>query len=1053
MPEDKRTEDKSNFVAETETEMLLMAYQADQGTPSDVWYVDSACSNHMSGSKSSFLNLNEDFFTTVSFGDKSIVNVMGKGDISIKMLNGFTEIISDVYYAPNLKCNLLSVGQLQETGYELTFRNKICEIYDPKRGAIASIKMSSNRLFPLKIQDVETCLIARIKDPSWLWHFRYGHLNFGGLKTLQNRNMVTGLPQINIPAEVCEECIVSKQPRSQFPKGQSWRAKKVLELLHSDICGPIKPTSNGGKRYLITFIDDFTRKIWVYFLQKKSEALDVFKNFKARVENETEKSIKTLRTDRGGEYCSKEFESFCVENGIRRELTAAFTPQQNGVSERKNRTVLNVVRSLLTKGNVPKTFWPEAVNWAVHVLNRSPTFAVRNMTPEEAFNGRKPSVDHFRVFGCIAYAHVPDEKRKKLDDKSEKCIFMGVSENSKAYKLFNPLTNKIVISRDVVFDEENAWNWSDKKQQLTPTPISFDEIEENSVQQEISSMEQQLQHSVDTSTAVIVDQPRTRRRPTWMEDYVSGGELSDDDSLAHFVFFADCDPLTFHDAIKDSKWQHAMDEEIKSIEKNNTWDLVELPKGQKSIGVKWIYKTKLNKDGGVDKYKARLVVKGYNQEFGVDYKEVFAPVARLDTIRLVLAMAAQNFWFIYQLDVKSAFLHGELKEEVYVDQPLGYVRKGEEDKVYKLKKALYGLKQAPRAWYSRIDSYLAKEGFHKCPHEHTLFLKLENGKMLILCLYVDDLIYTGNDEGMVEDFKRKMMNEFEMSDLGLMHFFLGIEVKQSSVGIFISQKKYALEILDRFKMKDCNVVFTPVECGLKLRRNDEGKKINATLYKQMVGSLMYLTSTRPDIMHGVSLISRYMENPTESHLLAAKRILRYLRGTVDFGIFYKRGVKENLFGFCDSNYAGDVDDRKSTSGFVFIMSSGAISWSSKKQQIVTLSTTEAEFISAATCSCQVIWLRRLLEMLQCQQQGPTKVFCDNVSAIKISKNPVLHGRSKHIDVRYHFLRDLCNDGTVDLLFCRSEDQVADIMTKPLKQAAFVKLRGLLGVCSVDQTFT
>lgn len=221
----------------------------------------------------------------------------------------------------------------------------------------------------------------------------------------------------------------------------------------------------------------------------------------------------------------------------------------------------------------------------------------------------------------------------------------------------------------------------------------------------------------------------------------------------------------------------------------------------------------------------------------------------------------------------------------------------------------------------------------------------------------------------------------------------------------------------------------------------------------MVGSLMYLTSTRPDIMHGVSLISRYMENPTESHLLAAKRILRYLRGTVDFGIFYKRGVKENLFGFCDSNYAGDVDDRKSTSGFVFIMSSGAISWSSKKQQIVTLSTTEAEFISAATCSCQVIWLRRLLEMLQCQQQGPTKVFCDNVSAIKISKNHVLHGRSKHIDVRYHFLRDLCNDGTVDLLFCKSEDQVVDIMTKPLKQAAFVKLRGLLGVCSVDQTFT
>lgn len=316
-------------------------------------------------------------------------------------------------------------------------------------------------------------------------------------------------------------------------------------------------------------------------------------------------------------------------------------------------------------------------------------------------------------------------------------------------------------------------------------------------------------------------------------------------------------------------------------------------------------------------------------------KEVFAPVARLDTIRLVISIAAQNFWSIYQFDVKSAFLHGELQEDVYVEQPLGYVKKGNEEKVYKLKKTLYGLKQAPRAWYSRIESYFVRAGFHKCPYEHTIFIKLgDGGKMLIICLYVDDLIFTGNDKVMIDAFKASMMTEFEMTDLGLMCYFLGIEVVQSAAGIFVSQKKYALEILSRFQMEECNAVCTPTSADLRLKRDLNGKKVDATIYKQIVGSLMYLTSTRPDIMHAVSLISRYMENPTELHLLAAKRIFRYLKGTTDFGILYKKGAHKGLFGFSDSDYAGDEDDRKSTSGYVFMMGSGAVSWSSKSSQLL-----------------------------------------------------------------------------------------------------------------------
>ncbi|KAK9706501.1 hypothetical protein RND81_07G130100 [Saponaria officinalis] len=322
--------------------------------------------------------------------------------------------------------------------------------------------------------------------------------------------------------------------------------------------------------------------------------------------------------------------------------------------------------------------------------------------------------------------------------------------------------------------------------------------------------------------------------------------------------------------------------------------------------------------------------------------------------------------------------------------------------------------------------------------------------MLIVCLYVDDLIFTGNCEVMLKAFKKSMMDEFEMSDLGKMHYFLGIEVVQSTNGIFICQQKYVREILDKFQMRNCNPVNTPNEFGLKLNKDPGGTKVDSTLYKQIVGSLMYLTATRPDIMYSVSLISRYTEKPTHMHLSAAKRILRYLQGTKDFGLLYQTGQKPHLYGFTDSDYAGDEDDRRSTSGYAFMLGNGAVSWSSKKQPIVTLSSTEAEFVAATACACQAIWIRRILEELKFKQEGATTIFCDNISTIKLSKNHVLHGRSKHIDVKYHFLRDLVTNEIIDLEYCPCEDQVADILTKPLRVPTFVKMRKLLGVCSLSK---
>ena len=341
----------------------------------------------------------------------------------------------------------------------------------------------------------------------------------------------------------------------------------------------------------------------------------------------------------------------------------------------------------------------------------------------------------------------------------------------------------------------------------------------------------------------------------------------------------------------------------------------------------------------------------------MDYSDTFAPVARLDTIRLLLAIAAQKSWKVYQLDVKSAFLNGFLQEEIYVEQPKGFVRKGEEDKVYLLKKPLYGLKQAPRSWYSRIDDHLLSLGFVKSLSESTLYIKHYEGDILVIFLYVDDLLVTGNNAALIDEFKLEMMKVLEMTDLGLMTYFLGMEIKQSQDEVFVCQKKYAKEILKKFHMEDCKSMSTPMNQKEKLSKEDGTEKVDEAHFRSLIGSLMYLSATRPDILIAVSILSRFMHCASEIHLKAAKRVVRYINGTINFGIKFKKSKEFKLFGFSDSNWAGSIDDMKSTSGYCFSFGSGVFSWSSKKQETVAQSTAEAEFVAATSAVNQALWLR------------------------------------------------------------------------------------------------
>jgi hypothetical protein len=510
------------------------------------------------------------------------------------------------------------------------------------------------------------------------------------------------------------------------------------------------------------------------------------------------------------------------------------------------------------------------------------------------------------------------------------------------------------------------------------------------------------------------------------------------------------EPGSLAHAGQDPCWRRAMEEELRAIEDNHTWTLTELPSRQRAIGLKWVFKVKKDEHGAVVRHKARLVAKGYAQRQGIDYDEVFAPVARLEAVRLLLALAAQEGWQVHHMDVKTAFFNGDLQEEVYVQQAPGFAQPGQEHKVYRLNKALYGLHQAPRAWNQKLDEKMGVLGFTRCPSEHAIYCRGEGAERLVVVVYVDDLVITGTSRSNIQTFKAEMTKAFKMSDLGLLSYYLGIEVKQDELGITLSQERYANKILDLSGFADCNSCDVPMQAKLKLSRKDDSPCVDATKYRSLVGKLRYLVNTRPDLAFSVGYVSRFMEEPHMEHFAAVKQILRYIAGTRSWGLFYprKNEKKTELLGFSDSDLAGDLDERKSTTGVLFFLGNSPISWQSTKQKVVALSSCEAEYISAATAACQAVWLARLLAEITDSVVSKPVLRVDNKSAISLIKNPVHHDRSKHIDTRFHLIREYANSGQIEVRFIRTEDQLGDILTKPLGKLKFRELCSKIGIQSL-----
>jgi len=492
-----------------------------------------------------------------------------------------------------------------------------------------------------------------------------------------------------------------------------------------------------------------------------------------------------------------------------------------------------------------------------------------------------------------------------------------------------------------------------------------------------------------------------------------------------------------------------MKREYDALQANKTWTLVQRPPSARVITGKWVFKHKLNPDGTLERYKARWVVRGFNQRPGVDFGETFSPVVKPATIRAVLTLVATYKWPAHQLDVSNAFLHGNLRERVYSQQPTGFVDPQRPDAVCLLSRSLYGLRQAPRAWFERFVGHVTSLGFVQSKADSSLFVYHRNGATAYLLLYVDDMILSASTTPLLQHFIARLHDAFAVKDMGPVSHFLGINVRRFQDGFFLSQSGYAEDLLERAGMANCNPAATPADTKPKASEAD-GKLIDdATAYRSIAGGLQYLTITRPDISYAVQQVCLHMHAPRDVHQAMLKRILRYVKGTVQLGIQLRAAPTPTITAYSDADWAGCPDTRRSTSGFCVFFGNSLISWSSKRQTTVSRSSAEAEYRAIANAVAECSWLRHLLGELLCKIPSATVAFCDNISSVYMARNPVHHRRTKHIELDIHFVREKVAIGELRVLHVPSAKQLADVFTKGLPSALFFDFRDSLSVTNAD----
>ncbi|RVW33033.1 Retrovirus-related Pol polyprotein from transposon TNT 1-94 [Vitis vinifera] len=885
------------------------------------WILDTGASYHMAYSRDLFTTFKE-WNGSVKLGDDGELGVKGSGSVQIKMYDGLVRTLN-AWYVPGLRKNLISVGTLDKNGYTFSGSGGVLRV---SKGALVVMKgrlqhgiytlMGSSVLGTAAVSSSMAIDSVEKKDNcTELWHRRLGHMSEKGLSILSKQGLLSGAETGKL--KFCETCVMGKQRRVKFSMG-SHTTNGVLEYIHSDLWGPSPVESHSGCRYYVTFIDDFSRKVWVYFLKAKDEVFGKFKEWK-----------------------TMDFDEFCRKEGIVRHRTVRHTPQQNGVAEWMNQTLVQRARCMRIDAGLSKKFWAEAVNTAAYLVNRSPSTAIDFKTPQEVWSGKPSNYSGLKIFGCPAYAHVSDGK---LEPRAMKCIFLGYATGVKGYRLWctEDRTPKFIISRDVTFDESAMFGQRKEFGDLAGTSKT-DLGANQKVEFEVDAP---MENGVDDTSE---EQPVIDQNDSQMAEEIGREE-----------------PRSYKEAM----------ERVKPVD------------------CKWLFKIK---DGISEdeppKYKSRLVAKGFSQKEGIDYNEVFSPVVKHKSIRVLLAMVSVFNLELDQLDVKTAFLHGNLEEEIYMRQPEGFVDSEKSDHVCFLKKSLYGLKQSPRQWYKRFDAFMVSHEFMRNQYDSCVYFKtLPDGSFIYLLLYVDDMLIAAKNRAEINKLKQLLSSEFEMKDLGAAKKILGMEIwRDRDAGLlYVSQQKYIEKLMQAFHMDHSKPVSTPLAQHFKFDHStlpstdEEVEYMKSVPYSSVVGSLMYaMVCTRPDLAFA---------------------------GSSSVCLVYGNGdVSSGLVGFTDSDHGGDLMKRRSLTYYIFTLFGCAISWRASLQPTVALSTTEAEYMSLT--------------------EGVKE-------------------EDKHIDVRLNFIRDVIEEKLFSIEKVATEVNPADMLTKPITTEKFKHSLDLVNVCKV-----
>ncbi|CAM8980748.1 unnamed protein product [Rhodiola kirilowii] len=1063
------------------------------------WILDTGASLHMTGDPTLLRNIIDVHPVSVKLPDGRISCSTKEGRVYMGNI-----CLSHVLLVPHLSCNLLSFAQLaSDLSLLVLLTDKLCVLQEINSRTVIGVGRQLDGVYMLQaLGSTASALSAQLSNNTTiLWHRRLGHPSPSALASIS----VFGLNKEHCESlQPCDSCFKAKQTRMSFPDSLN-KAADLFHLVHCDVWGPYSKPSFGGAHYFLTIIDDHSRTVWVYFFTAKSEVASLFQKFCVFVRQQYGCHVKRVRADNGTEFLP--LRPYFAEHGIVFETSCVATPQQNGRVERKHRHLLNVARALRFQAQLPLEFWAECVSTAAFLINCTPTPILDNRSPYEVLRKQPPPYSSLRVFGCLCFAAQIPRSRDKFASRSRKCIFVGYPLGKRGWRLYDLETKEFLISRDVVFYEHifpfSAYAQTQTQTQSDtypthPSPAIYDDLpaiiddekrlatsleplvtstptdvvsetRETEPAVTVPSIEHDLfiprrstrlkvpsvllkDHVCSTIRVVqppTLPAPLTSRSPSSGISYPIAAFVSCDNfSTSHKHFLAAItesnEPDSFYKAIQSKHWRAAMSSELDALERNKTWVISPLPAGKIPIGCKWIYRIKYHSNGSIERHKARLVVLGNRQKEGIDYTETFAPVAKMTSVRVFLSIAAIRGWELHQMDVHNAFLHGDLDEEVYMKPPLGLLNVPS-GHVCRLQKSLYGLKQAPRNWFAKLSASLRAFGFHQSYADYSLFSYQTGDTTLHVLVYVDDLIVAGNDSLSISKFKSYLSSCFHMKDLGTLKYFLGIEIARSSSGLFLSQRKYTLDILSEAGLLGAKPSPLPMESHQRLAISQSPIFDNPERYRRLIGRLVYLTITRPELSYSVHTLAQFMQVPKVDHWHAAIRVLHYLKGHPGQGLHLSSNSSLQLHAYCDSDWASCPLTRRSLTGFFITLGQSPISWKTKKQVTISRSSAEAEYRAMASTCCELIWLKSLLKSLGVAHSAPMSLYCDSQAAMHIAANPVFHERTKHIEIDCHLVRDQVQSGQIVTRYVSTANQLADLFTKALGKAQFEFLLGKLGI--------